>query len=109
MWLTSAAQMIATVRHAGTAALDAPSPPASGMNAATATVTGHAASNRVVTETDGRALTNGDMLALRGVRAGHISQTPSSVQTCANSSSRRKWSARGQCVEDKESQRAGAG
>ncbi len=61
MWLTNAAQTMPRVRHAGTAALDSPSPPARGTNAATTAMTTHAPSNRKVTETDGRAVSSGDM------------------------------------------------
>ena len=43
----------------------------------------HAPSSRKVTETDGRAVSSGDMSALRGVRAGRKSQTQAGVQTCA--------------------------
>src|SRR5690349_22801897 len=81
-WLVSAAQTIATARHAGTAALEAPSPPARGTNAATTAQTMHAPSSRIVTETEGRAVNSGDMSALRGVRTGRIPQTPLSVLTC---------------------------
>src|SRR4051794_17140060 len=85
MWLISAAQTIPTVRHAGTAALDSPSPPARGTKAATSAVTTHAASNRMETEIEGRAVKSGDIKALPGVRAGRNSETQGGVQTCVKS------------------------
>ena len=82
-WLTSAAQTMPTVRQAGTTALDRPSPPKNGIDAAISAITTVAPSSLRVTETEGRAVSSGDMLALRGVAAGHKSQTPVAVQTCA--------------------------
>src|SRR5690242_6970040 len=82
MWLTSAQQTIASVRHAGTAALDAPSPPASATNAATTAVNRQAPTSRNVTETEGRVVSRGDISALSGMRAGRSPQTRLTVQTC---------------------------
>src|SRR4051812_1122564 len=82
-WLISAAQTIASVRQAGTTALDPPAPPKNGTDAAIRTITSVAVSSRRVTEMDGRAVSNGHMYALSGVRAGQESQTHVGVQTCA--------------------------
>ena len=61
MWLTSAAQTMPSVRHAGTAALDSPSPPGKGNERGRHRHHDAAPSSRNVTETDGRAVSSGDM------------------------------------------------
>ena len=60
-WLISAAQTMPIARHAGTAPLERPSPPASGTSAASTAVTRQAPTSRIVTETEGRAVSSGDM------------------------------------------------
>src|ERR1700754_1576362 len=65
MWATSAAHTVPTARQTGTAALDGLPPAPMATNGATRAVTAHAPTRRRVTETDGRAVSRGDIECLQ--------------------------------------------